>query len=85
MMLPSDDHCEGFNYKGKPFCWVSQPYQVDLPAMEAAAEEHGLRFHVDDTAGWYWPGSCTFVTWWRKDAPWSPVEPLPAAEAAPKA
>lgn len=78
--LPGDDHCEGFNYKGKPYLWLSQPYPerweraLAEGRVDLACRDHGLVYTVSREPSWHFPIGVLTVCWTKVGTTDNPIE-----------
>ena|SRR3990167_8023329 len=69
LSFPAADHVSYWNKNGKPFCIVSQPYQISSGEMHSAAnlcEKYGLQFSIVTWPAWHYPNAVLFMEWRKR-------------------
>ncbi len=66
---PCTDHPSLWLKNGKPYCLISQPYNLSMSDIETIGKfchQHGLEFEISSWPGWHFPHAVLFVTFKAK-------------------
>ncbi len=66
LRFPGADHVSYWNKNGKPFCVVSQPYNIDDKVMVEVVDickKHNLKCFISAGPSWHYPGGVFTMLW----------------------